>query len=408
MKELVSEQQFLLRQPCFPKKTPTDKYYFRLTNRLADILRRDDILQNFDESVIVKVLLGAVGYFQDILTDSGVFRSFTEQHKALYGKWLPFYDTSQATDYIPHELNQQDIRFLIWYTIALNSDGALRLLNPLDNEIEKAAMAIHRELNRLYDDPETPVPEDYHISRGLELGNPEEADEVFHFGNWLFMHCYLMTPAFAMTLSEMLSSPRLKEGKDMEALKEMLEKSMMEDPTGPLALYLREWIFLIIKGKMPPEIPQPEATDASREHPLYTKVVKATDGRQIAFFATYAELNQFFIDALGWEGDDLPGFRNDRDFVILVNKEKGMLIARNVAACLKFPDNPCYNALYAKDHAIDLLTMRGLCPADLLHYAFRHNALPDARFPGSEDFELVASNRDFIARCYLQKYYRGD
>ncbi|MDE6559546.1 MAG: DUF3843 family protein [Muribaculaceae bacterium] len=57
---------------------------------------------------------------------------------------------------------------------------------------------------------------------------------------------------------------------------------------------------------------------------------------------------------------------------------------------------------------MDLITERGLCPADLLHYIFEHDALPDAHFPGSDDYVLVDKNRDFIARCYLQKYYRGD
>ncbi|MDE6273282.1 MAG: DUF3843 family protein [Muribaculaceae bacterium] len=405
MKEIVSEQQFLLRQPCFPKKTPTDRYFFRLTNRLGDILRKNELLGGWPDNVIGRALLGVTGYFQDILTDSGIFRSFTEQHRKMYGRWLPFYDTSEDEGYIPHELNLQDVRFLLWYSLAMNFEER-RLWNPLSEDILRAAEVIHKELNRLYDDPETPVPEDYHISRGLELGNPEEADEVFHFGNWLFMHCYLMTPAYAMTLVEMMQDPELQGGANTDLLRITLERSMMEDPTGPLALYLREWLFLILKGEMPPEQPESESVSL---HPYYEKVIAATGGSPIAFFPTYNELNRFFIDVLGWEEtENLPVLKESRDFVILVNPRKGMLVARNVAACLKFPDNPCYNEEIAKKYSIDLLTERGRCPADLLHYAFEHNALCEARFPGNDDTRLVRDNRDFIARCYLQKYYRGD
>lgn len=422
MKEIITEQQFLLRQPCYPQKTPTDRYYFRLTNRLGDMLRRENLLQDWPESVVGRAVLGVVGYFQDILTDSGIFRSFTERHHALYGRWLPFYDTD-SEDYIPHELNLQDVRFMLWYTLAMNYEER-RQWNPMDPEIGRAAEVIHNELNRLYDDEDTPVPEDYHISRGLELGNPEEADEVFRFGNWLFMHCYLMTPAYALTLAEMLQNPELKGGADTDKLREALEGSMMEDPTGPLALYLREWLFLIIEGKMPPAPAMaPEqmfaeaarmaggkgAESVAREHPYYSKVMAFTGSKPIAFFSTYEQLNRFFIDALGWdEEENLPALKGSRDFVVLVNREKGMLVARNVAACLKFPDNPCYNEEIAKRYSIDLLTERGRCPADLLHYAFEHDALCEARFPGTDDTALVAANRDFIARCYLQKYYRGD
>lgn len=416
MKELISEQQFLLRQPCFPEKTATDKYFFRLANRLADICSKKALLPGWPESVVGRTILGIVGYFQDILTDSGIFRSFTEWHNRMYGKWLPFYELDE--DYIPHELNIQDVRFLLWYTLTMNFEER-RQWNPLDPEIAVAAETIHKELNRLYDDPDTPIPENYHISRGLEIGNPEEADDVFRFGNWLFMHCYLMTPAFALTLAEIMQNPELKGGADVEKLREALENAMMEEPTGPLAFYLIEWLYIILEGKMPPEnTSRNQALEnesegkreaSAAEHPYYTKVMAYTGGKRIAFFPDYESLNRFFIDALGWEDtDNLPALKGSRNFVILVNREKGMLVARNVASCLKLEGNPCYDPGYARRHAIDLLTVRGLCPADLLHYAFEHDALPDACFPGSDDKRLVHDNRDFIARCYLQKYYRGD
>ena len=405
MKEFITESEFLYRQPSAPQKTSTDKYYYRLCNRLADMCLREKLLDDYSEIMLKRVLLGVVDYFQDILTDSGVFRSFSEEHKKLYGRWLPFYDTDPE-HYIPHELNPEDIRFLIWYTIAMYSEGDARKLDPMDTGILRATERIHEELNRLYDDPDTPVPEDYNITRGLELNNPEEADEIFHFGNWLFMYNYLMTPAYALTLSEIIHGPRMGGKPDPKILMQVMEESMMEDPTGPLALYLREWIYLILKGCMPPEkYPQ----HGGEDHPYYKKVIEYTGGSPIAFFPTYSDLNRFFIDVLGWENEDnLPSLKTEKDFVILVNREKGMLVAKNVAACIKMDGNECYDRDYAEEHAIDLLTIRGLCPADLLHYIFEHDALPDAHFPGNEDHAVVHNNRDFIARCYLQKYYRGD
>lgn len=405
MEDLIKEQDFLYRQPCAPHKIPTDPYYFRLCNRLAEICKREKLLQDWGDVMLKRVIIGIVDYFQDILTDTGIFRSFSEQHFKLYGRRLPFYNIDPET-YIPHELNPEDIRFLIWYTLAMYSEGSKRKLNPLDSRILRAADAIHDELNKLYDDPDTPVPADFNIARDLELNNPEEADELFHFGNWLFMYCYLMTPAYAMTLSEIVHGPELSGNPDPQALMKKMEESMMEDPTGPLALYLSEWIYLILKGKMPRE-QRPQGADTV--HPYYAKVVEATGGSPIAFFHTYNDLNRFFIDVLGWDDEEnLPALKESRDFVILVNREKGMLVARNVAACIKMEGNPCYDKDYARDHAIDLLTMRGLCPADLLHYLFDHDAIPDAHFPGDDNFRLVHDNRDFIARCYLQKYYRGD
>ena len=407
MKNPISKEQFLLRQPAYPQLTLTDPYYYDVANRLARIIRDGKWLDEWPEGCLDRVALGLTGYLQDILTDSGIWRSFIERNRTLYGRWLPFYTTGET--YIPHELNEEDVRFLVWYTLCMTYEER-RVWNPEDEHIAQAAQALHAELDRIYEDPDAPVPEDYHISKGLELNNPAETDDVFRFGNWLFMHCYLMTPAYALTLAEMMEEQRRGGKEDMEELKRKLEESMMEDPTGPLALYLREWLFLIIEGKMPP-LPkhEREAADVPGAHPYYTKFVAATGGERLRFFHTYDELNRFFIDALGWaEGENLAQLKPFSDFVLMVHPKKGMLAAREVAKCIKLPQNPCYDEAFAKEHAIDLLTMRGLCPGDLLQYVLEHKALPDARFPGTDDYRLVEENADFIARCYLQKYYRGD
>lgn len=407
MKNLISKEQFLVRQPAYPQLTLTDPYYYDVANRLVNIIVEEKLLDGWHDSAAVRVALGLTGYLQDILTDAGIWRTFIERTRVLYGHWLPFYEVGE--DYIPHELNEEDVRFLVWYTLCMNSEDR-RVWNPMDEQLALAANRLHKELDRIYEDPEAPVPVDFHISKGLELNNPAEADDVFHFGNWLFMHCYLMTPAYAMTLAEMMADPELSGDKSMDKLKKALEESMMEDPTGPLALYLREWLFLIIEGKMPPapkmrnEVSEPEG-----EHPYYTKFVAATGGGIIKFFHTYDELNRFFINALGWdEGENLPQLKEFGNFVLMVDPKKGMLAAREVAKCIKLPENPCYDHDYAREHAIDLLTVRGLCPGDLLQYVLERKALPDAHFPGSDDYRLVKENADFIARCYLQKYYRGD
>ena len=408
MASLISEQKFLLCQPDFPNKSLSDLYYYNVANRLAQIIKDENLLDGWSEALHKTLALGLTGYLQDILTDSGIWRSFIEEHNRMYGSYLPFYATGD--EYVPYELNEADVRFLVWYSLSLNDDER-RVWNPMDSAILSASQRLHEYLDEVYEDQDAPMPDNYYIWRGLEVKNPEETDQIFHFGHWLFMHCYLMTPAFAMTLAQIMSEPDIMKGAEMDLLRTRLEDAMMEDPTGPLAYYIREWVYLILEGKMPPVAMQataPEVTGA-KEHPYYTRFMSATGGQPIKFFATYQELNRFFIDALGWDDtDNLPALKQSKNFVLLVNREKGMLCAREVAACIKMPGNPCYNKEVAEQRAMDLLTVRGLCPADLLHYIFEHNALPDAHFPGSDDYALVHNNRDFIARCYLQKYYRGD
>lgn len=397
----VSLSQFEMRQPDFERDPLTDRYYFDLTNRLIDIVNRKQLLAEWPSQVVGRAMLGITGYFQDIIADGGIWRSFTDQCRELYSKPLPFYAID--SDYIDYELNPEDVRFVLWYSLALNYKEK-RISDPLAEDIAEAAHIIWEELDRIYD--EAPLPQCWTVARQLELNNPEEARQIYSYGNWLFMYCYLMSPAYSYTLLEIMESSDV-DMKDPTAIEARIEQSMMEDPTGALALYLKEWMYLTIEGRLPKE---PEKEESEQTNPVWDKFLNATGGERIAFFGSYGELNTFFIDKLGWAAGEehLPQLREEKDFVLLADPHKGILLAKNVARCIKYPGNPYYDKEYAESHAIELLTERGVCPADLLHFLHSNKALPDARFKGSKDTSTVEENFDFIARCYLQLYYRGD
>ena len=401
MKEMISKEDFLVWQPNYPKIEETDPYFWEMANRLLEIASGSPLGKNLPFAVRKRMSLCITGYMQDILADAGIWRSFVEGNRKLYGWSVPFHEIPE--EYIDYELNREDVRFLTWYALAMGYEE-MRDVYPHDERILSLADSWFDYLESVYED--APVPESYNISRGLDFNDDEDSHDIMRLGQWLFLHCYLLTPAFAMTLGEIMSDPELHKKENVALLHERLEQAMMEVPTGPLSLYISEWLYLILKNKLPKE----KNEKIERIHPYYKQFTDATGGREIAFFDTYESLNKFFIESLGWErGEEhLPMMKGHRDFVLLVNKEKGMLAAKDVARCIASPDNPFYDKDYARKNAIRLLMERGLCPGDLLHYIFRHNWLPDASFPGTDDLKLVNDNRDFIARCYLQQYYRGD
>lgn len=399
--EKITEREFLIRQPSFPEVSETDIDYLRIANRLLEESGKSDFASFLPDGLLKRIALTLTDYLQDIVADAGLWRSFVDQNRKFYGWSVPFH--TQSEDYIDYELNKEDVRFLVWYVIAMLWDDK-RAIYPHDRDLIDFADLCYNILDSEYDG--APVNNSFNIVRGLEFNDPEDAEKIYHLGNWLFLHSYLLTPAFALTLQE-LASNILQDDKDYDIkLNESLEEAMLQNTTGPLALYTPEWVYLMIEGKLPKESER-TSTDI---HPYYQKFVAATDGKEIAYFGNYEELNRFFITALGWsEGEEhLSQVKGASDYVLLVNKHKGMLLARGIARCIADPDNPYYNKGYAQDHAFDLLTVRGMCPGDLLQYLFKHNWIPDARFPETEDTKLVADNRDFIARCYLQIYYRGD
>jgi len=394
----IDIKDFLFRQPSFPRQEATDPFYFEVANRLLEIFGDSELGSKLPDSVGQRMSLGLTGYFQDIVADAGIWRSFVDANRMLYGYSVPFHQEGEK--YVDYELNIEDVRFLTWYILAMSYED-MRTVYPHDSQILNLADSWYRYLESVYDD--APYPDGYNIARGLEFSDPEDKEGIYRLGSWLFLHCYLMTPAFAQTMSEIMSDTGLMQSEDVTKLHARMEQSMLEDPTGPLALFTVEWLKLIVDGELPDKRQSNQVL-----HPYYEKFMAATGGKRVRYFGSYEDMNSFFIDKMGWDKDQehLPVMKNEHNFVVLVNPHRGMLVARNAALCIADPENPYYNKTYAREHAFDFLTVRGRCPADLVKYAFEKGWLPDAVFPATDDHTLVADNYDFIARCYLQQYYR--
>lgn len=403
--EKLSFQQFELRQPSFPEERPTDKHYYDLCCHLIEVCRRSGLVDDYHPAVVNRAMLALVGYVQDVVSDAGLWHAFTDWCRKYYGRPVPFYDCGRD-DYIDYELNLADVRFMVWYGLSMYSD-LKRVESPKSENLMMLGKILYDELERSYD--ELPMPDGYVFGRELELHDEDDRETILELGHWLFMNSWLLTPAYALTLTAILqevNEQQLDEG----AIRKRMEQSMNEDPTGPLALYLGEWVELMIEGKIREhKAGQGGEVAPVTEHPYYAKMMdKYKDN--IAYFADYKALQEFFIGVLGWDADEqhLPQLMNGRDFVVMADRGKGLLLAMGVARCIADPHNELYDKDYAKINSIRLLTERGLCPPDLRTRIIADGWLPDAQFPGSDDTELVKDNADFIARCYLGLYYRGD
>lgn len=370
-----------------------------MEKELFEIWQQSGLMAGCPEAVRLRAVKCLCGYFDDLVQDLGLWRVFILQCRNLYGRTLPFFEVGD--DYVDFELNEQDVHFLLWYAVAMVYEP-MRALCPLDEELTRLARLLHEVMERHYD--EAQVPGEFPMAHELEMNNPEDSQKILELADWLFLRSYLLTPAFALSLGEIVAESR-PDGKDnIELLRKNMEEAMSSLPTGPLALYLREWLWLMVEGKLPPA---PKKKGETTEHPYYQRFM--TDGGSpVRIFSSYEEMNNFFIEVLGWEKgvNHLDNLQGAHDYVLMVNPERGLLVARDVARCFKAPGNSLYDPEYAREHAINLLTVRGACPADLLRYALKHDWLADATFPGTDNHTLVADNADFIARCYLQLYYR--
>lgn len=397
----ISLKDLALSQPNYPDISSNLEFYVELSQNLFDEGLTTEIGTEMPEALLKKIALTLADYMQDIVADGGLWRSYILANRELYGYTVPFYQTGD--EYVNFELNCEDVRFLVWYVIAMLWEKE-RLIHPLDLRLKELSEALYRVLDRNYED--APVNDCFFLTRGLDFKDPQDRDAIFALGNWLFLHSYLLTPAYALTLQEMAFKLNPQDPDFNSKLNESLEQSMLNDTVGPLALFTPEWVYLMIEAKLPSS----QESNNTEVHKYYEAFTKFTGGREIMYFDSYESLNQFFIDALGWSKDEqhLAHVKGQHDYTLMVDPKKGMLMAVNVARCIKDPDNKLYEPVYAHNHCFELLTQRGRCPGDLLKKALEKGWLPDARYPGKNDNEFVRKYADFIARCYLQIYYRGD
>lgn len=408
----ITLKQFLFMQPDGHTEQSSDKAYLRVANRLLSTWRNRRILSDVPDDLKKVVCLGLTGYFQDIVSDMGLYRCFTDEHKRLYGFRVPFHPNPQ--DYIDYELNEADVEFLLWYLLAFSSMKH-RFAYPLEPKLLTLSNALYKVLEEEYDD--IPEPAGWRQLSASDLSDPEDSEQIHDLSQWLFWKNWLLLPPFQLTFAQIyqtwmeIQATSKTPEEATERIDAEKQKAMASLPTGPLALYLREWLQLLLQGK----IREKKQNAPTEPHPWYTAFLKANQGQSIKFLATYSELNAFLINALGWkeEEEHLPQMKNASNFVLMVTPDKGLMVAKDIAQCVKHPLNPLYDKECASSHAFALISQRGVCPGDMLRYFLESGCLPDLRFPkstanDSDNNDLCRNNAGFLARSYLQEFFRGD
>ena len=409
----ITAKDFMLKQPNYPQVAESDNYYMVLAGRLAKMWDNSRLLMNVDDEVRRDVVLAVTGYFQDVVADAGIWRSFSTMCNELYGRPVPFFD--RPDDYIDSELNEVDLRFMVWYVIESESEMHGHL-SPHDPGVARLAHLFFNLLDAVYEDAPTPV--EYKMAMDVDFNDEHDTEKAYDLSHWLFWNCYFLRPAATSTLrmvaakaQEIINAyPDKDEAR--EHLLEMNRRVMVENTTGPLSLSIGEWMELIVNGKTP-ETADESDVEQGNEHRFYKQLVEATGGSRIAFIDGYDALEQFVGERMGWGKSatgHLPGMKRFGNFVLLGNRQRGLLIAHDVAQYIKHPENLMYDPQAARSEAHRIVTERGVAPIDLVKYLFENNLVPDARLPFEKDEErsLLHENWDFLARLYLQTHYRGD
>ncbi len=401
----ITQKQFMTKQPRPHKVTAADQYYHTLAQRLARLWDNAHVLPAPSDAVKRAVVIGVVGYYQDVVADAGLWRTFTGLHRQLYGKPLPFY--APAPDYVDFELNLDDLRFVIWYILEGYTSHKMAL-SPLDAAVERLAAIFYRVLDAEYE--QAPNPVSLTLAVGVDPTDVDDASSIYDLSRWLFFGSYLLPPAANKVIAaQLMQSMKLvqENPRDLDdQIRDLEDRTMLGNPCGPLALEIGVWVEAIATGRLP-QLADAADPDAA-PHKLWTALTTATGGSEITFFPSYGQMERFLVKYLRWKADSdgiFPHLRHTRNLVLLANRKRGMLVAANVAQFIAHPANPCYNAAAAREQAHTLVTEQGRCPVDLTKYLFANNLLPDAAIPADTTGRLLHDNWDFLARLYQQAAY---
>lgn len=117
-KNRIYIQDWLGQHP-YQGRSDADRYYLQVANDIHDALSTLWFDEEETDALIRPEIIKTLSvyltcYLEDVVSGTKLFDAFRTEHKALYGKMLPFFEDQDLTDYFPEDINPQDVLVLSW------------------------------------------------------------------------------------------------------------------------------------------------------------------------------------------------------------------------------------------------------------------------------------------------------
>jgi hypothetical protein len=480
--------------------TDSDKYYVNLANRIIKALKNDKVVSTADMSpfaIKYSAMLSTL-YFEDIVSQTGLFNSFRKIHTRMYGKKLPFIEISD--DYEDYDVNPEDIQFLIWCIVQeenIIQDMAMviNIENPL---VSYTSHLIYDILDTQFES--APVNKEFYKT----LYKNDYIDDFIMFRkllDWLHYDSYLsmIYPEIEFFEEAENFTAELKR-KDLD--KHLIEygirnSRIFSSACSPLAIHAVEWfgelgiskienivssiefrplagykiekydkkfIYLSdqdkkefvmdinslqanpnfktydyvtaalvmfngvwqlngfalfgdakdVKTEMI-ELKNAEKAKESKEKILaHAQIMKYSNNKPVLFFRTYKDWINFMMTVFSKTSNmnllESSDFKNEKNFVFFSHPEFGSMLAPNLAAGIKAPENTFYRKICDPSIALGIVCGIYGLPFEFLDYLLKNNLLSDASINSLQGpkhgKKLVQENIEFMARFFNHRLYK--
>lgn len=183
-KDKIYIQQWLEFHPN-EKPVKCDFYYLRICNGVDEFLKvtGDKLFTKEKKGNRKGLAIMLTCWFEDLVSELGIWNAFTQNHHRLYGKYLPFMHGEE--EYYKGEINPEDIRFLIWYFLTIQDFETLTY-NPESELLIVISEVIYSYFDRKWDE----APVNTSLKSFLDLAADADFYDVRLAMDWLVLNSY--------------------------------------------------------------------------------------------------------------------------------------------------------------------------------------------------------------------------
>ena len=258
----------------YTKTDATDNYYCKLVNKIIKVLYDYDIMEGETEpedEVYEDTAIFLVGWFEDIISQTGVWQVFTSQCEKRYGSRLPFYEPGE--EYYPDEINVEDIRFILWHCFQKDKFGE-KIYNPENIGI----LALANEIYDIFDEEFETAPVNERLQDFFDFTELTEDDfmeyrskvEWFYFNSYINIGCY---ECYLDSLPEQMEEFEKRNDLDDRTIDLMIYtfkiNSVLSGRTPLLSITAPEYLKLLLEEQTVNSVDAPYMDVDSRMEALY-------------------------------------------------------------------------------------------------------------------------------------------
>ena len=399
----------------YKQSDPTDSYYTNIANRIYGMLEETRLAYSFEKDEVKQISIRMAAYFEDVISGLNIWRSFITEHKALYGKFLPFYTPDDH--YYDDEVNYEDIRFLLWhYTQQYHGFHKGTFVSPDNAANGDTAKLIYQ----MFCDEWTTAPENERLQ---QLFAPEtryeDVDKYNELLHWFHYQCYLFTDSHQELTDTVKEYWEQTKEKDEQFIMTAYEALAHISKSAFLAYTAPKWLSLIFpadhpdhslfveEGEMSQAFKEPVSEESKKmltEH--FEKFTAAAEGKALLYFQNKREFLDF-LTKIGIETEGATGDTASRKFAVYATPSEGLQVLADGVEYIKDENNPFYNQKKAENQGLSFFMIRK-CSPYLLRILEEKGMLADAQaksLAGEERSKaIVHENWEFLMRYFLREY----